>query len=132
MSDPFNDYSGNNAEVSYETTSLSCSVPVLSLLATVFGWVGGIIIFFLEKQNVYVRAVALQSFIINLAFFVIALFFLIFYWAGLFFVICFWIMFVVDIIVLVGLAVIAFIKSKSGVFFGIPPLGGWILSIANH
>ncbi|EMS17790.1 hypothetical protein KM1_114130 [Entamoeba histolytica HM-3:IMSS] len=41
-------------------------------------------------------------------------------------------MFVVDVIVLIGLAVIAFIKSKSGVFFGIPPLGGWILSIANH
>ncbi|ELP89222.1 hypothetical protein EIN_486840 [Entamoeba invadens IP1] len=132
MSDPFNDYSQTDSAVSYETTTLNCSVPVLSLLATLFGWVGGLVIFLLEKQNVYVRAVALQSTIINSIFFVIAVFFLCFYWAGLFFVVMFWIAFSVAILVVVALAVLAFIKAKSGVFFGIPPLGGWILSIANH
>ncbi|EDR27118.1 hypothetical protein EDI_079210 [Entamoeba dispar SAW760] len=132
MSDPFNDYSQNTQTTDNQSTTLSCSVPVLSLLATVFGWVGGIIIFFLEKQNVYVRAVALQSFIINGIVFMVALFCLCFYWAGLFFVICFWIMFVITIAVIVVLAVIAFIKSKSGDFIGIPFLDRWILSIANQ
>ncbi|GAB1222795.1 hypothetical protein ENUP19_0121G0153 [Entamoeba nuttalli] len=132
MSDPFNDYSQNAQTTDNQSTTLSCSVPVLSLLATVFGWVGGIIIFFLEKQNVYVRAVALQSFIINGIVFMVALFCLCFYWAGLFFVICFWIMFVITIAVIVVLAVIAFIKSKSGDFIGIPFLDRWILSIANQ
>ncbi|BFU20045.1 hypothetical protein CL6EHI_054480 [Entamoeba histolytica] len=132
MSDPFNDYSQNTQTTDNQSTTLSCSVPVLSLLATVFGWVGGIIIFFLEKQNVYVRAVALQSFIINGIVFMVALFCLCFYWAGLFFVICFWIMFVITIAVIIVLAVIAFIKSKSGDFIGIPFLDRWILSIANQ
>ncbi|EDR23230.1 hypothetical protein EDI_255220 [Entamoeba dispar SAW760] len=133
MSDPFNDYSQNNETNSdYQPTSLSCSVPILSILATVFGWIGGIIIFFLEKQNVYVRAVALQSFIINGIVFMITLFFLIFYWAGLFFVVCFWIMFVVAILVIIILVVLAFIKAKSGVFLGVPFLDKWILKIANH
>ncbi|KAL7720828.1 DUF4870 domain-containing protein [Entamoeba marina] len=132
MSDPFNDYSAGSENVSYESTSLSCSVPILSLIATLGSWIGGLVIFLLEKQNVYVRAVALQSFIINLTFFIITMIFLIMYVVHTFFAVMFWIFFVISVIVIIALAVIAFIKANSGVFFGIPPLGGWILSVANH
>ena len=132
MSDPFNDYSSNINDTAYESTTLSCSVPVLSILGTIFGWIGGVIVFFLEKQNVYVRAVSLQSTIINGILFVIALFFLCFYWAHTFFVVMFWIVFVLAFLVLFALTAIAFIKAKSGLFVGIPPLGAWILKVANH
>ena len=132
MSDPFNDYASNINEGAYESTTLSCSVPVLSILGTVFGWIGGVIVFFLEKQNVYVRAVSLQSTIINGIIFVIGLFFLCFYWAHTFFVVMFWMTFALGVIVVVALTIVAFVKAKSGLFVGIPPLGGWILKVANH
>ncbi|ELP92252.1 hypothetical protein EIN_118260 [Entamoeba invadens IP1] len=132
MSDPFNDYSQNSQNTDSQATSLSCSVLVLSILATAFGWIGGIVLFFLEKQNVYVRAVALHSFIVNGIVFLIALFFLCFYWAGMFFIVCFWIMFVVAILVMCVLIFLAVFKANSGVFIGIPFLDKWILTIANQ
>ena len=130
MSDPFSDMEGSGRN--YESTSMSCSVKVLSLLATLLGWLGGLIIFFLEKQNVYVRAVALQSLIINAATFIVVCIFLITCWIHTFFLVMLILTLLVHIAIIIALAVLAYIKADSGVFFGIPPLGGWILSVANH
>ena len=130
MSDPFADYSDSNY---YDTqmTTIKCSVPVLSLLSTLFGWIGGLIIFLLEKQNIYVRSVALQSLIINGALFLICIFFLIFYWAHTFFVVMFWIMFVVHILILAVLAIIGVVKAKAGHFLGVPYLDKFILKYSS-
>ena len=131
MSDPFADYK-SDSELPSSNTSMSCSITVLSLIATLGGWIGGLVIFILEKQNTYVRAVALQSFVINLAFFLIVAFALVFIWVHTFFIVMFCIFLVIHILVIVAQAVIAFLRAKSGVFLGIPPLGEWFLQVATR
>ena len=130
MSDPFADYSTSNYYGKQEST-LPCLPPLLALFGTVFGWVGGLIMFILEKRNVYIRAVSLQSLIVNGVVFLIAAFFLCFYWAHGFFVVMFWIMFVMHILIIIILAIIAVVKSFDGQFLGIPFLDKFIMKMAN-
>ena len=130
MSDPFADYSTSNY-YGTQTSTLSCSTPILSLFGTIFGWIGGLIIFLLEKQNVYVRAVSLHSFIVNLVVFLITAFFLCFYWAHAFFVVMFWIMFTIHIAIIIILTLIAVIKANAGHFLGLPYLDKFVMKQAN-
>ncbi|MDD3679094.1 MAG: DUF4870 domain-containing protein [Patescibacteria group bacterium] len=43
---------------------------VAALLAYLFGWVGGLVFFLIEKENKFVRFAAMQSIILNVALFV--------------------------------------------------------------
>lgn len=130
MSDPFADYSTSNY-YGTQTSTLSCSTPILALFGTIFGWLGGIIIYILEKQNVYVRAVSLQSFIVNGVVFIITMFFLCLIWAHAFFKVMFWIMFTIHLCIIIILALIAVIKARSGQFLGLPYLDKFIMNKAN-
>ncbi|ELP92436.1 hypothetical protein EIN_334330 [Entamoeba invadens IP1] len=127
MSDPFNDTTQPQQNTSGDK-SLTCSVLVLAILSTVFGWVGATIIFFLEKRNVFIRATCLHCIIITAPLFLLTLFLLIFYWAGMFFIVTFWIFFVICILVNITLVALAVWKSSSEDFLGIPLLDKWIVS----
>ncbi|ELP89223.1 hypothetical protein EIN_486850 [Entamoeba invadens IP1] len=115
MTDPFTDYDNHDP---FKVSTIDCSVRVLSLLATMFGWIGGIVVFLIEKQNVYVRAVAVQSAIVNSIMFAAVVFFGCFYWIGVFFVIMFWITLVLHIIIIALQMLVASVNANSGNFFG--------------
>ena len=131
MSDPFNDYPAAGADYDSEAKTLGCSVPVLAFLATFFGWVGGIIIFVLEKQNIYVRAVALHCFIVTLPVFVLLVLLLLLVWVDVFLII-FWIVFVVWVVLILVLTGLAVYNAKSGIFLGFPFLDQFVLKYANR
>ncbi|MHB9095292.1 MAG: DUF4870 domain-containing protein [Eubacteriales bacterium] len=55
-----------------EKSSLGLSPNVAAALAYVFGFVSGIIVFILENDNKFVRFHSMQSIILSVAFFVLA------------------------------------------------------------
>ncbi len=75
MSDEVQDKAGDNQgangdpvrKPSSETSATNLDPNLAALLAYVFGWVSGLIIFLIEPDNKYVRFHALQSIFFNVA-----------------------------------------------------------------
>jgi uncharacterized membrane protein len=75
-------------DIRKEPTSMGLEQPVAMMLAYMFGWVSGLIFFFVEKQNRHVRFAAMQSIILSAAWFTVWLTFLLFSfipWVGILF-----------------------------------------------
>lgn len=53
------------------TASSGLDPNVAALLAYLFGWVGGLVFFLIEKENKFVRFAAMQSILLNVAIFVV-------------------------------------------------------------
>ena len=130
MTDPYESYA---SDVSYnsDASSLGLNSLALSIIATVFSWPGALVMLFLERQNTYVRAVSLQCAIIELSLFLALLFFAITAAFQVVFLVGFIIFAVVYFLVYILIIVLAVLRARSGVFIGIPPLGAFVLQIAN-
>jgi uncharacterized membrane protein len=75
-------------DITREPTSMGLEQPVAAMLAYMFGWVSGLVFFFVEKRNRYVRFAAMQSIILGAAWFTVwlTLFILTFIpWIGILF-----------------------------------------------
>jgi uncharacterized membrane protein len=58
-------------EIPREPTSMGLEQPVAMMLAYMFGWISGLIFFFVEKQNRHVKFAAMQSIILGAAWFTV-------------------------------------------------------------
>lgn len=56
-------------EIPKEPTSMGMDQAVAAMLAYMFGWISGLIFFFVEKQNRYVKFAAMQSIILSAVWF---------------------------------------------------------------
>jgi uncharacterized membrane protein len=54
-----------------QKTGTGLEPNVAAMLAYLFGWVGGLVFFLIEKDNKFVRFAAMQSIILNVALFVV-------------------------------------------------------------
>lgn len=101
-------------------SSTGMEPKIACLLAYLFSWLGGLIIFLIEKENKYVKFHALQALILGiLEVAIIIVFFWILGWipfAGLVFMVVGWLAVVVCYI----FAIIAIIKSFQGERYYIP------------
>lgn len=101
-------------------SSTGMEPKIACLLAYLFSWLGGLIIFLIEKENKYVKFHALQALILGvLEMAIIIVFFWILGWipfAGLVFMVIGWLAVVVCYI----FAIIAIIKSFQGERYYIP------------
>ena len=117
-SNPFDDgYSAPEPQ----DKSLSCSIKVLAILSTALGFVGAIIIFFLEKKNQYIRLTACHSALWHLVLDTILFILLLFmFFNKLFFYIVFILYFIVYLLFTIFLIVMAFFRTESGEAFLVP------------
>ncbi len=111
------------AEASKTSTGLDQGVSVL--LAYLFGWIGGLIFFLIEKENRFVRFHAMQSILLSVTFIVLWIALTIF---GLIPVIG-WLISVLLIPVMflgnVALVIVLIVKAYQGQWFKLPVLGDY-------
>ena len=104
-----------------ESTTLGCSMKVLAFLATFFGWIGGLIIFFLEKQSTYIRQVAMQTVLLDaVIFFFEFVFFLLLFCDHWFTYTLFVLYTLFWLAVKIFLVVMAILRTETNVAFLIP------------
>ncbi|ELP83418.1 hypothetical protein EIN_374330 [Entamoeba invadens IP1] len=113
--------------------SLPCSITILAILSTALGFVGPIIIFFLEKKNQYIRLVACHSalwhFILDLLLIIIALFLFFDHW---FTYTLFAIYLLLFILFSIFLIVMAYFRVESGEAFLIPGISIIVKYLENN
>ncbi len=103
----------NKAEIDADfskKSSTGMEPKIAILLAYLFGWLGGLIIWILEKENKFVKWNALQALILGILEAIIGILILIFGWIP----IIGWIFVVIAWLAIIGILVLAIIAIVSG------------------
>ncbi|ELP87856.1 hypothetical protein EIN_274230 [Entamoeba invadens IP1] len=101
--------------------TLSCSVKVLAILSTAFGFVGALVVFLLEKKNKYIKLVSCHSLVWHVVLdFLLILFALLMFCNHWFTYTLFALYFVAWIVFSIFLIVMAFFRAESGEAFMVP------------
>ena len=118
QSNPFED---GNIAPEPEDKTMSCSVMLLAVFSTAFGFIGAIVVFFMEKKNQYIRLVSCHSaiwhLILSFILFVLFLFMFINNW---FFYTIFVVYFVIYFLFYIFLIAMAIFRIESNEPFLVP------------
>lgn len=102
--------------MSDDKTSLGLTPNVAAALSYVFGFISGIIIFMMEKENRFIRFHAMQSIFLSAIFFVLTVILDFIPFIG-------WVVIQLLSLVFIICWIIAIIKAAQGVYFKIPLIG---------
>ncbi|MGB8508354.1 MAG: DUF4870 domain-containing protein [Pyrinomonadaceae bacterium] len=116
-------------------SSTGLDANLAALLAYLFGWVGGLVFYLIEKESRFVRFHAMQSILLNVAVIAVVIAFMcvntvLAFISGTLAVL-FGLLWFVILIAIVGIAVLCMVKAFQGQEFKLPVIGDMAANIVN-